>query len=108
MTMITQTLPHETIALPQALTIRTVQTTRDQLLTGLSAAQAVVIDIPADAEVDLSFIQLIEAARMSAQTNGQDLTLRSAAAGGVLSTLERSGFLTDMDPSARFFWLHER
>lgn len=108
MNMTTQTSSHETIALPAALTIRTVQTTRDQLLAGLSGAKSVVLDIPDDADADLSFVQLIEAARLSAQSSGKDLKLRNPAARGVLSTLERGGFLTEMDPSARFFWLHER
>jgi STAS domain len=106
--MTLQTGTAETVALPAALTIRTVQSTKDVLMAGLSSATSIVLDIPDDADCDLSFVQLVESARMFAQTHDKVITLRSPANKGLLSTLERGGFLTAMDPSDRFFWFHER
>ncbi len=106
--MTLQTEAFETVALSSALTIRTVQSIRDLLLAGLSSAGALVVDIPQDAECDLSFVQLMESARVFAHTHDKIITLRNPASNGLLSILERGGFTTEMDPSDRFFWFHER
>jgi hypothetical protein len=98
----------ETVALPSALTIRTVQATRDAVLAGFTTANSIVLDVPQDADCDLSLIQVIESARMFAQAEQKEFALQRPASGGLLAVLERGGFLTDIDPSDRFFWLHER
>ncbi|WP_083638932.1 STAS domain-containing protein [Rhizobium oryziradicis] len=98
----------ETVALPSVLTIRTVQITKDAVLAGFSAAESIVLDVPQDADCDLSFIQVVESARLFAQSEEKEITLLRPASGGLLAVLERGGFLTDIDPSDRFFWLHER
>jgi hypothetical protein len=54
----------------------------------------------------LSFIQLIEASRVYARTEGKYITLTKPVPQGVLETLRRGGFLTDMDEASRLFWLH--
>ncbi|MBB4954829.1 hypothetical protein H4S14_002607 [Agrobacterium vitis] len=98
----------QTVTLSSPLTIRTVEATKDVILAGFSATGSLIVDVPDDAECDLSFVQLMESARMLAQTDGKDFTLQRPASGGLLSVLERGGFLTETDPSDRFFWLHER
>lgn len=106
--MTSQAAASETLALPEALTIRSVQSTKDLLLEKLSSDNSLVLDIPQEAECDLSFVQMIESARMFAQTHGKVVTLLNPADGGLLSILERGGFLTAMDSSDRLFWFHER
>jgi hypothetical protein len=98
----------EILTLPVALTIRTVQATKDAVLAGLSSGSEIILDVPEDAECDLSLIQVVESARMFAQTHDKGFSLQGPASGGLYTVLERGGFLTDMDPSDRFFWLHER
>ncbi|HBF31702.1 STAS domain-containing protein [Rhizobium sp.] len=106
--MTLQARTSETVVLPASLTIRTVQSTKDVLLAGLAAGDSVVVHVPDDADCDLSFVQLLESTRMFAQTHDKVVTLFSPATTGLLSILERGGFLTAMDPSDRFFWFHER
>lgn len=106
--MTLQSSTTETVTLSSALTIRTIQSTKDAVFEAFSAASRVILDVPDDAECDLSFVQVVESARMFAQTHAKDFTLQRPAVGGLLSVLNRGGFLAEIDPSDRFFWLHER
>lgn len=72
------------------------------------AGQPVVeIDCDDVTEVDLSLIQLILAARSSAEKSGRSLMLTQPAAGALQDALQRGGFLTEdpdhPDPN-RAFW----
>ncbi|GAK69543.1 hypothetical protein RRU01S_07_00680 [Agrobacterium rubi TR3 = NBRC 13261] len=96
----------ETLTLPSSLSIRGAATIHESLLDALKANKAVTVEIPADANADLSFIQLIEASRLYARAEGKYITLTKPASQGVLDTLRRGGFLTDMDEASRLFWLH--
>lgn len=106
--MTLQAAASETLALSEALTIRNVQATKDLLLEKLLSESSLVLDIPKGAECDLSFVQMVESVRMFAQTHGKVVTLLNPAEDGLLSILERGGFLTAMDSSDRLFWFHER
>lgn len=66
----------------------------------------VVVDIGGVTEADLTFIQLLEAARRSAAEADRDLTLAQPAGPAVQEILQRGGFL-DADPSRATFWLQE-
>lgn len=90
------------------LTIRQANEIRQQLLDAFVGRESVVIDIPADADADLSFIQLIESTRLYAAMNGKTFQTNAAAQGAVRTTLERAGFLTEMTTENRAFWAHER
>jgi hypothetical protein len=72
----------------------------------LLSNKAVVLDVPADAEADLSFVQLVEAARVHAKSSGKSLRLSSPAGGSVLRVLERGGFLEAFSAEDAKFWLH--
>ena len=75
------------------------------LSAAFAQAEPIIVDLDAVIETDLTFIQLIEAARRKASETGRSLTLRHPAAGAVLEVLQRGGFLGD-DPSDRVaFWL---
>lgn len=63
--------------------------------------------IPADATVDLSFLQLVEAARLKASEQGKSLSLLDTANGELRRALDRSGLLAAASPADRSFWLHE-
>jgi hypothetical protein len=95
-----------TLTLPASLSIRGIAAVHDTLQKSLAGHDNIVVEIPADAQADLSFIQLMEASRISAAAQGKTITLKSPVDAGVKETLLRGGFLTDMDQASRLFWLH--
>lgn len=105
--MSNESAPH-TLRLPPSLSIRNAHAVREQLLSGLSDNNSVIIDIPEGADADLSFIQVVEASRRHAQTYGKSIALKNPAGGRVLETLRRGGFLSDMDAAACQFWFHRK
>ncbi|MDO1580512.1 STAS domain-containing protein [Rhizobium oryzicola] len=96
------------LSLPGQLTIRTIAAIQEELLSALAGNGSIILDIPEDAQADLSFVQLIEAARIYAGTAGKQLSLKQPASGQVLEVLDRGGFLQDMAAEDQRFWLHER
>jgi anti-anti-sigma regulatory factor len=72
------------------------------------AGQPIVeIDCDAVTEADLSLVQLILAARASAQKSGRVLVLAQPAAGALHQTLQRGGFLgadPDQPNPDQAFW----
>ncbi len=95
-------------ALPPHLTIRHAVAAREALRHAFDAGGPIVLSIPEGADVDLSFLQLIEAARQQAETFSRPLSLDRPASGNLLTTLERAGFLTDAKPRDTEFWLHRK
>ncbi len=93
-------------SLPEKANIRTVKDLQPELLAALQGENAVVLDISACREVDFSFVQMIEAARLYAKVAGKTLTLSAPAEGAVLDVLKRAGFLDQVSPEHASFWLH--
>ena len=95
------------LVLTGAVTLQSAEAIHAQILE--AAGQAVMeIDCSGATEVDLSLIQLILAARVSAQKSGRTVTLTQPAAGALLETLQRGGFLgaaADQPHSDQGFWL---
>ena len=96
----------ELINLPTLLSVRNALAVHETLLEALQMNSAVTVDKPEDAQADLSFIQLIEASRLYARTEGKYITLTKPASPDLVDTLRRGGFLTNMDEASRLFWLH--
>ncbi|MDQ0457334.1 STAS domain-containing protein [Rhizobium paknamense] len=101
MTASTATTP---VVLPRMLTIRQAQAVKELLLEALSSSSRVSLAVPEDAEVDLSFLQLVEAARITAARRGLVLSLDSPPGGALLDVLKRSGFLESRDHNLSSFW----
>lgn len=76
-------------------------------MTALSGTKPVVIDFAGEPEVDLSFIQLVESARLYAAAHGKALTLAQPASGSLLDVLERAGFIETASHEDALFWLHK-
>jgi hypothetical protein len=93
--------------LPQNLTVRAISAVQQEMLEFLKKNASAKIDFPEDPQVDLSFIQLMEAARIYAGTAGKSIALARPAEGPVLDVLKRSGFLEGMAAEDLKFWLHE-
>lgn len=66
-----------------------------------------VLDIDAAAQVDLSFVQLVTAARKQAEARAGRILLARPATGDLYDVLKRGGFLDEMTPDAAQFWLHQ-
>ncbi len=96
----------QTLTLPTSLLIRDINALHDTLVAAFHDHEAVVLDIPDDAVADLSFIQLVEASRRHARERGAFITLKKPAAPALVDTLQRGGFLENMDEAGRLFWLH--
>jgi hypothetical protein len=63
------------------------------------------LDVSGLIETDLTFVQLLEAARRDAAKDGRRLTLDAPAGGAVLEVLQRGGFLDDAGSDRAKFWL---
>ena len=94
-----------TVELAGELTIRSITELRERLLEALRTGRAVVARIADDAATDLTFVQLIEATRRSAQAAGQAFALAGPATGPLLETLRRAGMLSAAAPAQTEFWL---
>ena len=90
------------VMLDGVLTVRTAATVRSALIEALTEHQAVEVDCSAAETIDLSLIQILLAARLSARQQGKQLTLAAPAAGVLRAVLERGGLLppSGADP----FW----
>lgn len=93
------------VVLDGILGIRTIATLRETLRAALAEHPSVSIDCAAAESIDLSFIQLLLAARRSARQAGRPFVLSAPADGALRATLEQGGFLpaVDADP----FWSGE-
>ncbi len=85
--------------------IRNIAHYHDLLREALSAGADLALDLGDMEEADLAFIQLIIAARRSAQASGLSLTLSHPAPDPILQTLERGGFIGPEPDDRRHFWL---
>lgn len=86
-------------------TVNSISGQYDAFLEIYRNTQILRIDISGIEEFDLTFFQLIEAARICASQEGKRIELIAAANGEILENLQMGGFLSD--PNARAFWMAE-
>jgi ABC-type transporter Mla MlaB component len=91
---------------PAIVTTATVTPFAAELAAQLAQNDAVELDVTEVADADVSFLQLICAARHQAERDGKALRLTRPASGPVAALLERAGFLTDIAPADQMFWFH--
>ena len=85
--------------------IRNIADLHRELLQTLQRSNAIQLRLDGDADVDLTFVQLIEAARRFAAAAGKSVSLSAPAAAGLRAILQRGGFLAAA--ADRAFWLHQ-
>ena len=105
------------LVLDGALTMRTVETVRATLRAAIEppldtapdaiAPAAVGIDCSAATEIDLTFIQLLIAARISTSAAGPPLRLTPEPDGTLLDTLNRGGFHVVPEAGGGFWFTGE-
>lgn len=86
------------------MTVNRIEEIHDRLRAGLSAGGPMAVDCRAVAEADVSFIQLLIAARVSALRRGTAFTLIQPLAEPLRSALERGGFTAGTGALNADFW----
>ena len=100
-----QTATPTAIDLGSELTLQTVTGAHATLVEALRNHTDVVGHLGPDASVDLTGVQLLDAARRSARDQGGSFTLAEPAAGELAKVLTRGGFLASAEQRA--FWLKD-
>lgn len=93
------------VALGESARIREIDGIRTTLLEAFQIHEELELDLSQVAEADLSFLQLIEAARKFAQSEGKRLRLTTPATAPLAALLERAGFLAGETSDIHDFWL---
>jgi hypothetical protein len=91
------------IEVPSSVTVRSVADFGQYLSSTLAEHDEIVLDTDAMAELDLSFVQLVQAARME---DGKTVRLARPANEAVTALLRRAGFLTEPLDADLDFWFH--
>ena len=87
-----------------AQTLRQVQDAGGRLRAALAKGPDFDLRLSKVTDADLSFVQLVEAARAQAAAAGGRLALAAPARGRLLEVLELGGFLGPADPDRTAFW----
>jgi hypothetical protein len=95
------------LTLPATLTIKNILAVQELILDFLNKNTTTVLDIDEEAQIDLSFVQLVTAACKQAEMKAGQVLLARPATGDFYDVLKRGGFLDDMTPEAAHFWLHQ-
>jgi hypothetical protein len=95
------------LQLPQNLTVRAIASVQQDMLQFIDNNTSITVRLPEDGQVDISFLQVMEAARIYASTAGKHLALASPASGPTLDVLKRSGLLEGFSAADQQFWLHQ-
>jgi hypothetical protein len=85
--------------------VQTIAEIHRKLLQGLQQNHAVELHLDSSADIDLTFVQLIESARQSAATENKIVALSAPAEADLREVLQRGGFVATA--ADRAFWLHE-
>ena len=98
---------HHVLQWPEPLSIRGAETAHDLVKSALLDHSEVVLDMEADADPDLSILQLIEAARLYAASHDKKFRLQRPAPPPVRLALERAGLVSNADTNFHQFWFHD-
>lgn len=85
--------------------IQSIASVHQQLLQAFQRNSAIVLDLDGSENIDLTVIQLIEAARRYADAEQKTIHLAGATHDKLREDLWRGGFLANS--SGKRFWLHE-
>ncbi|RYE50308.1 MAG: STAS domain-containing protein [Rhizobiaceae bacterium] len=88
------------------LTIRHAAPIKQAIGDALRAQPVLQLSLNPDAAVDLSFLQLVAAARAQAKMAGGELSFAEAAGPKLRDVLGRAGFIEGAPAEDLKFWLH--
>ncbi|MNL45459.1 hypothetical protein D3C87_1681080 [compost metagenome] len=95
------------VAFDGPLNVRSIQPVHRALKEGLEMNQSLVVELPEAAEADISFVQLMESARIYAADKGKELALSRPAGAALQEVLQRAGFTDSLTPDRARFWFHQ-
>lgn len=95
-----------TIDLGGAVTVQNAEAVRESIVAAFEGHDAIELDAGGVAGMDLSLLQLLEAARQHAAREGKTIRLTTPANPALAGLLDRAGFLTDATPDILDFWFH--
>lgn len=98
--------PYFHVALDDDTSLATIGDAHAKILSAFDQDLPIVIDIDQVTAPDLPLVQLIEAARKSADRRGRFLALSAPASGQARVVLERGGFVGG-DARRAAFWLQD-
>jgi ABC-type transporter Mla MlaB component len=75
------------------LVLRHAADLRQSLLDAVATYDHVILDIPDDCIADISVVQLLVSAQVSASAGGKQISLKKPSAGVLRDVLEQGGFL---------------
>lgn len=93
------------LAITDSADVRVIEGLRTAMLEEFQIHGGLELDVSQMGDADLSFLQLVVAARKMAAAEGKRVRLSAPATPPLVSMLERAGFLADADPDARQFWI---
>lgn len=93
------------LAITDSADVRVIEGLRTAMLEEFQIHGHLELDVSQMGDADLSFLQLVVAARKMAAAEGKKVRLGAPATPPLVSLLERAGFLADADPDARQFWI---
>ncbi|APR52618.1 STAS domain-containing protein [Sphingomonas koreensis] len=98
--------PDFRVSAPPSVTVRTVAAFRSDLRDACGSHSSILLDIGGVTEADLSFVQVVYAARYQMDSVGGSLKLAGPATAGapIATLLRRAGFTTN--PADIDFWFH--
>ena len=91
---------------PPSVTMQTVSAFRSELRDACGSHSSILLDIGGVTEADLSFVQVVYAARYQMDSVGGSLKLAGPATAGapIATLLQRAGFTSN--PADVDFWFH--
>ncbi|MBL0375329.1 STAS domain-containing protein [Rhizobium sp. KVB221] len=87
--------------------IRNIAEIHNEFTTACQDSASIEIDLERCTDIDLSFIQLIESARIYAGTSGKKIALTNPANANVETALKRCGLFENFSVEDSKFWLHK-
>ena len=94
------------VLVPAIVTTASVLPFAAELASQLERNDAIELDLTAVTDADVSFLQLVCAARRQAERDGKSLRLAMPVHDVLAALLERAGFLTDIPSADQNFWFH--
>jgi len=92
------------VTLQEKVNLQSIAIVQQQIVEAIEADADVALDISGVADADLSFVQLIEAARQYAGQDSKLLRLTQPASADCAALLERAGILSSPSSETLDFW----
>jgi ABC-type transporter Mla MlaB component len=92
-----------TVSFEGPMTIQSIDTARVRMIEAIVGSDVIEIDCTQVDNADLSFVQMLLAARLGAHQQGKILRLSAPATGALRAALERGGFADPQAPNAPFW-----